>query len=191
MRWRKCGFSTKRYRLDEVDLFHYKRVVSISIKSCHRLRLTPDTIDLPTLDRYANNSLIVKQVHLIKAITLRTKTAFSPSHLVFRPQDVPDLVADLQAYHELLLEMPRKLIESMVLTWQGPKPKAIRAMQQFVGEGTWNDEVILKRHRREVEETLGEADNVLTLDGSDFLKQGKESVGVKRQSCGEVGKRAK
>lgn len=31
---------------------------------------------------------------------------------------------------------------------------------------------------------------MLTLDGSDVLKQGRESVGVKRQDCGEVGKRA-
>ena len=28
----------------------------------------------------------------------------------------------------------------------------------------------------------------MTLDGSDFLKQGTESVGVKRQDCAEVGK---
>jgi SRSO17 transposase len=28
------------------------------------------------------------------------------------------------------------------------------------------------------------------VDGRDFLQQGQESVGVKRQYCGEVGKRA-
>ena len=128
-----------------------------------------------------------------------------------RPQDVESLVDELQAYHAiysplfqrreqrqwsadylrgLLLDMRRKSIEPMVLALHGADFNAIRAMQQFVSEGAWPDQTILKRHWREVDETLGDEDGVLTLDGSDFLKQGKESVGVKRQYCGEVGKRA-
>jgi SRSO17 transposase len=128
-----------------------------------------------------------------------------------RPQEVEHLIDELQAYHDLysplfqrreqrywsaeylrglLLAMPRKSIEPMMLRLHGADRNAIRAMQQFVGEGAWNDEAILKQHWHEVDATLGDEDGVLTLDGSDFLKQGKESVGVKRQYCGEVGKRA-
>ena len=128
-----------------------------------------------------------------------------------RPQDIASLVEELQAYHAiysplfqrreqrqwsadylrgLLLDMRRKSVEPMVLALHGADYNAIRAMQQFVSEGAWPDHTILKRHWREVDATLGDEDGVLTLDGSDFLKQGKESVGVKRQYCGEVGKRA-
>ena len=128
-----------------------------------------------------------------------------------RPGDVDYLVEELQAYHAiysplfqrreqrywsaeylrgLLLDMPRKSLEPMMLTLHGADANAIRAKQQFVGDGAWDDQAILKRHWREVDESLGDEDAVLTLDGSDFLKQGKESVGVKRQYCGEVGKRA-
>ncbi|ETX02035.1 MAG: hypothetical protein ETSY1_05040 [Candidatus Entotheonella factor] len=129
----------------------------------------------------------------------------------FRLRDVDELVEELQAYHAiysplfqrreqrywageylrgLLLDMPRKSIEPMMLNLHGTDTNAIRAMQQFVGDGAWDDQVILKRHWHEVDETLGDEDAVLTLDSSDFLKRGKESVGVKRQYCGEVGKRA-
>jgi SRSO17 transposase len=128
-----------------------------------------------------------------------------------RPQEVESLVEELPAYHAidsplfqrreqrqwsadylqgLLLDIRRKSIAPMVLALHGADWNAIRAMQQFVSEGAWADQTILKRHWREVDGTLGDADGVLTLDGSDFLKQGKESVGVKRQYCGEVGKRA-
>jgi SRSO17 transposase len=128
-----------------------------------------------------------------------------------RPRDVDELVDELQAYHAiysplfqrreqrywsgeylrgLLLDMPRKSIEPMMLTLHGADPNAIRAMQQFVGDGAWDDQPILKRHWHEVDESLGDEDGVLTLDGSDCLKQGQESVGVKRPYCGEVGKRA-
>jgi SRSO17 transposase len=87
-------------------------------------------------------------------------------------------------------EMDRKSIEPMVLNIKGAHENAVRAVQQFIGEGGWEDDRIRKRHWVEVDATLGEDDGVIPLDGSDFPKQGKESVGVKRQYCGELGKRA-
>jgi SRSO17 transposase len=87
-------------------------------------------------------------------------------------------------------EIEKKSIEPMVLTLKGADANAVRAVQQFVGSGAWDDEAILRRHRREVQVTLGEQDGVITLDGSDFPKQGKESVGTKRQHCGQLGKTA-
>ena len=87
-------------------------------------------------------------------------------------------------------DLPNKSVETMVLTMQGADANQIRAMQQFVGQGVWEDRPILQRHWQEVAADLEEADGVLLVDGSDFLKQGGDSVGVKRQYCGEVGKRA-
>jgi SRSO17 transposase len=87
-------------------------------------------------------------------------------------------------------EIERKSIEPMVLTIQGANLNAVRAVQQFIGAGAWEDGPVLTQHRREVQVTLGEQDAVITLDGSDFPKQGKESVGTKRQHCGELGKTA-
>ena len=78
----------------------------------------------------------------------------------------------------------------MVLALEGAQANAVRTMQLFISEGAWDDDILLTRHWQEVDATLGEEDGVLILDGSDFLKQGQESVGVKRQYCGEVGKRA-
>jgi SRSO17 transposase len=127
------------------------------------------------------------------------------------PQDIETIIDELRAYHAiyrplfqrreqrewseqylhgLLLNIPRKSIEPMVLTLKGADRSAVRAMQQFVSEGAWDDDAILRRHWQEVNADLGDDDGVLTLDGSDFPKQGTESVGVKRQYCGELGKRA-
>jgi SRSO17 transposase len=131
--------------------------------------------------------------------------------LELTPQDVVGLVEELRAYHALyaplfqrqeqrdwsaqylhglLSELPRKSVEPMVLALVGADRNAVRGMQQFLSAGPWDDDAILRRHWQEVERDLGDDDGVLTLDGSDFPKQGKASVGVKRQYCGEVGKRA-
>jgi SRSO17 transposase len=127
------------------------------------------------------------------------------------PQEVDTLLDELRAYHAiysplfqrreqrecsekylrgLLLELPRKSVEPMVLTLDGADQNAVRAMQQFLSAGAWDDEVLLRRHWQEVDQDLGDAAGVLLLDGSDFPKQGTQSVGVKRQYCGELGKRA-
>ncbi len=65
----------------------------------------------------------------------------------------------------------------------------MRALQQFIGEGKWDDDTLLAEHQRLVNETLGEEDGVLIIDGSDFPKHGGHSAGVAPQWCGHTGKK--
>jgi len=125
--------------------------------------------------------------------------------------DIEHVVEELRAYHAiysplfqrraqreaahtylqgLLATLPRKSIEPMVLAVDGVVPKAVRAMQSFMSEGMWSDERLLHQHWKEVDTDLGADDGVLMVDGRDFPKQGGHAVGVKRQYCGELGKRA-
>ena len=128
------------------------------------------------------------------------------------PQDIDDLLGEVEAYHGiynalfqrreqreksqdylyglLAPEIVNKNVESMVLALKGDDQNEIRAMQHFISEGAWDDLDILRQHWREVAVDLGDEDGVFTLDGSDFPKQGTDSVGVKRQHCGELGKTA-
>jgi SRSO17 transposase len=65
--------------------------------------------------------------------------------------------------------------------------RQVRALQQVIGEGKWDDEALLAEHQRLVNETLGEEDGVLILDGSDFPQQGQHSAGVAPHWCGNTG----
>lgn len=65
----------------------------------------------------------------------------------------------------------------------------MRALQQFIGEGRWDDEALLAEHQRLVNERLCEEDAVFIVDGSEFPKRGLHSVGVASQWCGQSGKK--
>jgi SRSO17 transposase len=125
------------------------------------------------------------------------------------PRDVEAMAEELVTYHAMfhdlfqrreqrqwsafylrgqLSDLERKTVEPMVLATHGPDAAAVRAGQQFLGQGAWDDTAILVRHQRLVAESLGEPDGVVIFDGSGFPKQGTHSVGVARQYCGAVGK---
>lgn len=125
------------------------------------------------------------------------------------PRDLEAMAEELVTYHALfqdlfqrreqrewsafylrgqLAEIARKTVEPMVLALKGPDLAAIRAGQQFLGEGAWADGPILARHQRLVAESLGEPDGMVIFDGSGFPKQGTHSVGVAPQYCGALGK---
>jgi hypothetical protein len=53
-----------------------------------------------------------------------------------------------------LSDLERKSIEPMVLRERGKDPNAVRAVQQFIGEGAWDDDCILERHQQLVAEDL-------------------------------------
>jgi DDE superfamily endonuclease len=100
--------------------------------------------------------------------------------------------ADVYLRGLLTADVPRKNIEAMVLRLLGAGPAAerqVRAAQHFISEGKWDDAAVLAAHQRLVDETLGEDDGVLLIDGSDVPKQGRHSVGVFRQWCGATGKK--
>ena len=120
--------------------------------------------------------------------------------------DVVQLADELVLYHEqfkdlffrkeqlhwglkylegLLLPDHGKSIEEVALTVEGG---SVRDLQRFIGEGAWDDAALLEKHAALVAESLGDIDGVLIVDGTDFPKKGKHSVGVARQYCGATGK---
>ena len=63
-----------------------------------------------------------------------------------------------------------------------------RVLQRFLTEARWSDDAVMGRLQEYLAPRLGHPDAVWVLDGSDFPKQGRKSVGVARQYCGRLGK---
>ncbi len=60
-------------------------------------------------------------------------------------------------------------------------------LQQFLYRGSWDAGKVRDQLRGYVCEHLEEQDGVLVVDETGFLKQGKNSVGVKQQYSGTAG----
>lgn len=130
----------------------------------------------------------------------------TPPPLDLTPEEIECLADELVKYHAefaslyyrreqahwgykylqgLMAPIEEKTIQPMAMALEGGN---IQAMQQFIGQGQWQDQNLLRRHRELVDETLGEEQGVYIVDDSGFPKKGQHSVGVARQWCGVLGK---
>src|SRR3954451_9936610 len=95
----------------------------------------------------------------------------------------------------LLQDGERKSIEPMVA--RVPRPPELldirdpeQALQQFVNQSPWDEQKVVQRYRRVMAESLASPQGIFVIDDTGFPKQGKHSVGVQHQYCGQLGKQA-
>src|SRR3954467_1007180 len=94
----------------------------------------------------------------------------------------------------LILDGDRKSIEPLSRRVTLPPGLAVKdldqALQQFLGQSTWDEQAVWKRYRSAMAGTFADTRGIFVIDDTSFPKQGKLSVGVQRQYCGASGKRA-
>jgi SRSO17 transposase len=94
----------------------------------------------------------------------------------------------------LLIDGERKSIEP--LSRRVPLPDGVdvrdkdQALQQFVNQSPWDHHAVLRRYRSLLAGTFASPRGIFVFDDVSFPKQGKCSVGVQRQYCGALGKKA-
>jgi SRSO17 transposase len=92
----------------------------------------------------------------------------------------------------LLLPVQRKSVEPMAAHLAPERvSSAHQRLHHFVADAAWSDEAVLAAVRDYVLERVvrqAGAPEALLIDDTGFPKQGRQSVGVARQYCGQLGK---
>lgn len=86
----------------------------------------------------------------------------------------------------LMSPLKRKSMEPIAINLMDTH--RVRSLQHFVSSGKWHLNILEKRHKEETAKTVADPQGIFNVDGSDFPKKGKDSVGVSRQYCGRLGK---
>jgi hypothetical protein len=86
----------------------------------------------------------------------------------------------------LLSTIDRKNTERIALELFGEK--GVRKLQRFMKDNLWHHDQMLDKIQHKVAQLLNDPLGMLTVDSSEFIKKGQQSVGVERQYCGRYGK---
>jgi SRSO17 transposase len=86
----------------------------------------------------------------------------------------------------LLSNNEAKSVEPIALAFLDKN--SVRPLQRFMKSYGWGDAGMEARHQTMLAREIADPNGMITTDSSEFLKKGKESVGVARQYCGRYGK---
>ena len=87
----------------------------------------------------------------------------------------------------LMSDLPRKSVEPIAIAYQGPG--AIRNLCKFMSVSKWDTDAMKAEYQDNLSATFSDSEAMITIDGCDMAKKGKETVGITRQYCGETGKK--
>ena len=85
----------------------------------------------------------------------------------------------------LLLGGERRNVENIAENVAGG---VVRSLQKFIGQGRWQDAVVVEELQYHVVSALGDPDAVINVDETGFPKKGTKSAGVQRQYAGILGR---
>jgi SRSO17 transposase len=123
-------------------------------------------------------------------------------------QDIEDMAEHLVKFHQefhncfgrkeherlglayfsgLLSNSKAKSVEPIALEFLGQQ--SVRSHQRFMKSYHWDLADMESQHLTMLSESIACPNGMINTDSSEFLKKGKESVGVARQYCGEAGKK--
>jgi SRSO17 transposase len=86
----------------------------------------------------------------------------------------------------LISNKEAKSVEPIALDFLGQH--SVRSLQRFMKDCRWDHDQMELRNQVTLSETISDPDGMITTDNCEFIKKGKESVGVSRQYCGAMGK---
>ena len=87
----------------------------------------------------------------------------------------------------LILPGERKSVEPMAARLA---PADTQQLHHFISTSPWATAPVEEELVQAADRLVGGPDAVLVIDDTALVKQGRHSVGVKRQYCGQLGKRA-
>jgi SRSO17 transposase len=86
----------------------------------------------------------------------------------------------------LMSNLKAKSAEPVALEFLGED--GVRSLQRFMKDCCWDHETMELKNETLLSPLIADSQGMINVDSSEFIKKGKESVGVARQYCGAIGK---